>query len=145
MNRYKKIILIATPFTLIAFPFVAFFAALTLTMGVSNSGSPALAAEWCNDLAEYSRPAEAAADNSEIEHIKFPNGDWLIGRSRNSHGLWRRGGGTVVIRDSRGDTRVFFGHVCGEKILTWAFGEHSDLSSFYRSVKEHEFTEHHLP
>lgn len=47
--------------------------------------------------------------------IVFENGEWVVGVAKNSHGLYSRskGGGTVVLKDSRGRVRCFFGHVCG--------------------------------
>jgi hypothetical protein len=41
----------------------------------------------------------------------FPDGRWIACAYSSSHGGW--GGGTVVSRDSAGETHVFFGHVCG--------------------------------
>ena len=41
----------------------------------------------------------------------FPDGRWIACAYGGSHGGW--GGGTVVSRDSSGETHVFFGHVCG--------------------------------
>lgn len=145
MKKRTKSILIATPFILILLAPVCFFGFWILAAGGSNSGSPELAAEWRDDLATYFTPEAATADNPEIEHVTFSNGDWLIGRAQDSHGMWRRGGGTVVIRDSRGATRVFFGHVCGSGFLSWGFGEHVDLDSFYGRVTENGFKEYKLP
>ncbi len=111
MKKRTKIILIVTPIILTLLAPAVFFGLWFLAAGGSDAGSPDLAAEWRDDLATYLAPEDASADNAEIEHVTFLNGDWLIGRAQDSHGMWRRGGGTVVIRDSRGATRVFFGHV----------------------------------
>lgn len=145
MKKRTKIILIATPIALIFLTPVAFFAFWILAAGGSDAGSPKLAAEWRDDLAKYPTPDAAIDADTTIEHVRFPNGDWLIGRAQDSHGMWRRGGGTVVIKDSNGDTRVFFGHVCGGGFISWGFGEHPDLISFYNRVSENEFTEYNLP
>lgn len=47
--------------------------------------------------------------------IRFPNGEWVAGVAKDSHALYAQwtGGGTVVLKDSRGRVRCFFGHVCG--------------------------------
>ena len=46
---------------------------------------------------------------------RFANGEWVLGIGRDSHAMMSefRGGGTVVVKDSRGRIRCFFGHVCG--------------------------------
>ena len=50
--------------------------------------------------------------------LTFTNGGWIVLRSANSHG--DISGGTVVTHDSKGATRVFFGHVCGSETLRGA-------------------------
>ena len=145
MKKRTKIILIATPIALTLLAPVAFFGFWILAAGGSDAGSPELAAEWRAELAGYTTPEDAIAADPEIEHVTFSNGDWLIGRAQNSHGMWRRGGGTVVIKDSNGGSRVYFGHVCGGGFLSWGFGEHGDLDSFYARVTENGFAEYTLP
>jgi hypothetical protein len=44
--------------------------------------------------------------------IRFPNGEWVFGRGIDSH-WFSVGRGTLVVKDSRGRVRIFFGHVCG--------------------------------
>src|SRR5262245_2482643 len=78
----------------------------------NNSGSPELAADWRAALLAAAGPDEAAAADPDVVVLRFPNGEWVFGKSRNSHGIWRRGGGTLVVRDSRGRVRAFFGHMC---------------------------------
>jgi hypothetical protein len=145
MKKRTKIILIATPLILVLLAPIAFFALWILAAGGSDAGSPELAAEWRDDLAKYSTPEDVLVTDSDVEHVTFSNGEWLIGRAQDSHGMWRRGGGTVVTRDSNGKTRVFFGHVCGGGFLSWGFGEHADLNSFYDRVTENGFTEYNFP
>jgi hypothetical protein len=62
---------------------------------------------------------------------KFDNGQWVFGVCRDSHSS--RHGGTVVVKDSRGDVRVFFGHVCGALQLSMPINEEEveDLDGFY--------------
>lgn len=105
----------------------------------SSSGSPALAAEWRDELRTYSGPDDA---DGKAEVVRFPEGEWVIGHSKNSHGIWYRGGGTVVVRDSRGQVRAFFGHVCvGNWLLH--FREEENLDRFYYEVQVH-LTEYHF-
>ena len=79
----------------------------------TDRGSPTLAAEWRDHLARFDGPDDAVAADPEIAAMRFSNGEWALVKAQDSHGIWRRGGGTVVVRDSGGRTRVFFGHVCG--------------------------------
>lgn len=144
MKKRTKIILIAAPIALVLLAPVAFFGFWIVVAGGSDAGSPELAAEWRDDLAEYSTPDDATANNPDIEHVAFPNGEWFVGRAQDSHGMWRRGGGTVVIKDSNGETHVFFGHVCGGRFLSWGFGDHANLTSFYARMVENGFTEYNL-
>lgn len=50
---------------------------------------------------------------------RFRNGEWIFGRGINSHNLFELGRGTLVIKDSRGRIRIFFGHVCGGNPGLW--------------------------
>lgn len=47
--------------------------------------------------------------------VKCANGEWILGVSASSHDMYSEwfGGGTVVLKDSRGRVRCFLGHVCG--------------------------------
>lgn len=117
--------------------------------GGSSRGSPALAAEWRDRLSQYLDPEAARAGDPEVVVLGFTNGEWVFGRSQSSHGMWHRGGGTVVVRDSRGRTRAFFGHVCGWGQLGVASSEFSQLPSlaeFYKRMAEEGggFAEHAL-
>ncbi len=113
--------------------------------GGSDKGSPALAAEWRNDLARYSEPDAAHSADPEIIVVRCRNGEWAFGRSKDSHGMWRRGGGTVVVRDSAGRTRVYFGHVCGGYELGARGSEPLSLDAYYKGMAESGFMEHTLP
>jgi hypothetical protein len=108
-------------------------------------GSVKLARKWKAELSQYRTPDEAVARNQDVFVRRFDNGEWLIGRCRNSHGLWAIGGGTVVVKDSTGQVRAFFGHVCGDKIPSNEDWECSDLASFYRVILSHRFRACPLP
>lgn len=62
----------------------------------------------------------------------FPDGRWIACAYGDSHGGW--GGGTIVTRDSSGETHIFFCHVCGE---VYAKGE--TLEEFHTSLRNYEF------
>jgi hypothetical protein len=110
----------------------------------SSSGSPALAAEWRDHLARFPDPDAAKAADPQVVVVRCRNGEWAFGRSQNSHGIWYRGGGTVVIRDSAGRTRAFFGHVCGGGHLGVGPVEPPSLAELYKQLAESGFAEHPL-
>jgi hypothetical protein len=60
----------------------------------------------------------------------FPDGRWIACAHADSHGAW--GGGTVVTRDSSGETHIFFGHVCG-----WLYAKGETLEEFYASLRDY--------
>lgn len=88
-------------------------------LGMSTSGG-----QGSMDEAIKLRPTvEAMAEPSKTFRsretdefgIRFENGEWLTGVAKDSHALYGEwfGGGTVVLKDSRGRVRCFLGHVCG--------------------------------
>lgn len=110
----------------------------------SSTGSPSLAAEWRDRLNQYADPNSAHVADPEIVVVRFKNGEWVYGLSQNSHGIWYRGGGTLVVKDSKGQTRAFFGHVCGGgHIGHVADMELPSLDEYYKSL-ESIFKEHQL-
>jgi hypothetical protein len=112
----------------------------------SNSGSPELAAEWRAALLAAPGPDEAATADPDVVVLRFQNGEWAFGKSQDSHGVWRRGGGTMVVRDSRGRVRAFFGHMCGARCMEDAFGRNiPSLDAFYQRVVADGKVEHTFP
>jgi hypothetical protein len=55
-----------------------------------------------------------------------------MGIGRNSHGS--SVGGTVVLKDSRGQTRFFVGHVCGPRGHIHLVDVTANLDEFYKSL-----------
>jgi hypothetical protein len=121
-----------------------FFGLWAAASGGSDKGSPALAAEWKADLSQYRTPEEAQAKNKDVIVVRFDDGAWVFGRCQSSHGVWKRGGGTVVVKDSKGRVRAFFGHVCGEGALG-ARWERYSLATYYHETLSTGFVEHPLP
>ena len=122
-------------------------AVLRVVFAVNDRGSPELAAEWKAELSQYRTPEEAQAKSRDIIVLRFGDdaGGWVFGRCQDSHGAWRRGGGTVVVKDSKGQVRAFFGHVCGAGNLGAAWEQWS-LEDFYKkTLGEGRFVEHHFP
>ncbi len=110
----------------------------------SDSGSPSLAAEWRDRLNQYADPNSAHVADPKIVVVRFRNGEWVYGLSQNSHGIWYRGGGTLVVKDSKGRTRAFFGHVCGGGHIGHVVDlELLGLDEYYKRL-ESIFTEHPL-
>ena len=125
---------------------VGFFGFWMAAAGGSDRGSPELAAEWRAALLAVPGPDEAAAVDADIVVLRFPNGEWAFGKSQSSHGMWLRGGGTLVVRDSRGQVRAFFGHMCGPRYMEWAFGDRNpSLDAFYDRVLKDVKTEYRYP
>jgi len=89
----------------------------------------------------------SASDPPGAHRHTFSKGEWVVGVSQDSHTII--GGGVLVVRDSRGATRAFVGHVCGAgafertcRVLEMlAQGEAApDLDALYRHLEE-EFEE----
>ncbi|WP_020470875.1 hypothetical protein [Zavarzinella formosa] len=126
--------------------FCGFFCLFVAASGGSDRGSPQLAAEWRAALLAAAGPDEAAALDRDVVVLRFANGEWAFGKSQSSHGMWLRGGGTMVIRDSKGQVRAFFGHVCGPRYLEWAHGYFlPSLDAFYEKTLEQGMVEHIFP
>jgi hypothetical protein len=118
---------------------------LILFFGVNNNGSPALAREWKDELAPFADPESAKAKYPQTDSARFENGEWVFGLSQDSHGLFHRGGGTVVVKDSCGSVRAFFGHVCGAHWVRSFDLEHKSLNEFYAYLRDCGFVEYHWP
>ncbi len=78
-------------------------------------------------------PESGEGCDSEYAAKRFPNGEWVLGIGRDSHSMMSkyRGGGTVVVKDSRGRVRCFFGHVCGCGMQTF---DARSLDEFYKKL-----------
>jgi hypothetical protein len=73
-------------------------------------------------------PEEARRRYSGVAAKRFDNGEWVFGVCRDSHAY--RDGGTVVIKDSTGAVRAFFGHVCGGHFLEGGLRDAKSLAEF---------------
>ena len=102
-------------------------------------------------LQGLAQPGTASVmDPAGVHRHTFSNGEWVVGVAHDSHSFL--GGGVLVVRDSRGATRAFRGHVCGSgafkrtcRVLELR-GEGEappDLDALYRHLGE-EFTEREL-
>jgi hypothetical protein len=135
MNRQKLYWALGISFAVIAILCcVAGALLLHLFTGINNDGSMELAQEWKKELQRFVSLEEAKVKMPEIQGAKFENGEWVIGLCRDSHGNLRPGGGTMVLKDSRGKTRLFFGHVCGQNYLDMMVTKRKSLDDFYNNM-----------
>jgi hypothetical protein len=113
---------------LITFPILAILAVIILPgLLPMGTGSLSYAKRWHARLQDVSSVHEGTNTYSKLRSISLTNGQWLAWVDQNSH--CNPFGGTVVTRDSDGDTRVFVGHVCG---ISRMHGE--DLEQVYSNL-----------
>lgn len=105
-------------------------AALALPALPLGTGSENYARRWSERFGSVSSIRAARAAFPEVGSRDFENGEWIFFVSDDSHGdPW---GGTVVAKDSRGDVRAFYGHVCGHVQL----GDARSLNETYQLLSE---------
>lgn len=94
-------------------------------------GSPTYAKEWKERFEDLPDPEVAKARYPDVETKKYTNGEWIFGVCRDSHGPPPRD--TIVVKDSRGPVRAFFGHVCGAELLKYQLENSTSLDDFYNA------------
>lgn len=80
--------------------------------------------------------------------VKCANGEWVFGVCTSSHDMYAQwfGGGTVVLKDSRGRVRCFLGHVCGRwDIELHERREYDSLDDVDGVLAQCRYTEHPWP
>lgn len=107
---------------------VLFMIPSTWILGMGR-GSPEHAQKWREAFADITDPEMAKARYPEVACKRFKNGEWIFGISEDSHES--PSGGTMVVKDSTGRTRVFFGHVCGPGFLQFMLKTPVSLEEFY--------------
>ena len=110
---------------------IVFAAYATLNRPIDDSGSPELVQEWRAVLKPLADPKSASEKHPLVQSKRFADGEWVFGLCQDSHGLLRSGGGTIVVKDSRGAVRTFFGHVCGPHALNGLWAHRKSLDEFY--------------
>src|SRR4051794_26116441 len=137
MTRRRRLLigLVVTAFVLLVLSPFALFLAYLLTP--DGEGSPAEAERLRAAVEAIPGPEDGRGFDRDYGAKRFPDGEWVLGIGRDSHALLARyrGGGTVVVKDSRGRVRCFFGHVCGPASheAYWSVNAHS-LDDFYRNM-----------
>jgi hypothetical protein len=121
---------------ILATPVVAFFGLWFASSAGSDRGSPKLASEWSHQLSGFTDPDAAVASNEGIWVIRCENGEWMFGLAQGSHGIWRRGGGTVVTKDSNGALRSYRGHVCRSTGTPFWGSPTEDLATVYQAITD---------
>jgi hypothetical protein len=108
-------------------------------------GWPAYAHRWADAFRDIPDPEAAQARYPEVTARRFENGEWAFGICSDSHSSHR--GGTIMVKDSTGQVRAFFGHVCGEYFLESALRMAKSLDDFYGSEAMRNFglREYQLP
>ena len=131
MKRRTKVVLIALPILVVIGVPMTFFAFWFAVSAGTDAGSPDLAREWRDELNKYKSVREAIDADPAVEAVAFDTGQWVFGRAQSSHGIWLRGGGTLVVKDSNGEIHAFLGgHVCGNRYLRRVFSAASSSESF---------------
>jgi hypothetical protein len=103
-----------------------------------GTGSAAYADKWIRRL-------ETGVNYFSVEAHEFPDGTKLHAVCKGSHHNAK--GGTIVIRDSKGGVRAFFGHVCiGD--LEWVLTVSSNqpprnVEDICQGLERMQFTEYH--
>src|SRR5262249_23207628 len=121
---------------------VAWFVLLALCAGLfqwmiwpapfkRGEGSTIYARKWRERFEGIEDPETAQARFDAVTGKRFQNGEGNFGLWPDSHSSIY--GGTVVVKDSRENTHVYFGHVCGPKALEIALGPQRSLDGFYES------------
>jgi hypothetical protein len=120
-------------------------------LGMSNSGglgSMTAAVKFRPDVEAMPEPERLSSNRDTGQFgVRFKNGEWVTGVAKDSHGLYSEwfGGGTVVLKDSRGRVRCFFGHVCGGLQALEGSADFDSLDVFDAKLTEQKFAEQQWP
>jgi hypothetical protein len=114
----------------------------------SGSGCADEAARLTAVVERIADPEAGQGVDPDYAAKRFKDGEWVVGIGRDSHGPLSsfRGGGTLVLKDSRGRVRCFFGHVCGPRGHVPYMDMAHSLDEFYKKLLDGDiFTEYQLP
>jgi hypothetical protein len=100
-------------------------------------GSPERAAKWRAVFEGLSDPETVKTRYPFAATKRFDDGSWIFGAGEDSHG--DREGGTIVVKDSDGRIRAFFGHVCGPGLLESALTQSASRAEFYGLLSRSTF------
>jgi len=103
-----------------------------------NGGLPSAARQLRAEMEQIPDPDTALGLHPDWEAHRFPNREWVFGYGIDSHALTRVGGGTLVVKDSHGRVRCFFGHVCGNRGTCFVFDgarQAKSVDDFYKYLQ----------
>ncbi len=100
-------------------------------------GSAEHAAKWQAILENLSDPELVKTRYPFAATKRYADGSWIFGLSEDSHA--GRDGGTIVVKDSSGKVRAFFGHVCGPDMLQDVITHSGSLVEFYYNLSQSQF------
>jgi hypothetical protein len=131
--------------------FTAIIALGLLAMRALNSGpelgrgSTEHAAKWKTIFESLSDPELVKSRYPFAATKRYADGSWIFGVSEDSHA--GRDGGTIIVKDSNGKVRAFFGHVCGPDMLQEVISRSNSLAEFYYtvSISQFKFAEYGFP
>jgi hypothetical protein len=99
-------------------------------MGV---GSVRDAHQWRRRFLTFPDPETAEKAFPEIVSKRFLDDSWVFGICTDSHASAE--GGTIVLKDTTGKIRVFFGHVCGSQYLKCVLLSVESLDEVYQELQ----------
>lgn len=98
------------------------------------------AEEWRIAFQHIPDPEAGQQAHADVTSKRFADGSWVFGICEDSHkSIW---GGTIVVKDSRGALRAFFGHVCGPRFLQELLEEAGSVEQVYEAILRKGFEEH---
>jgi len=100
---------------------------------VMGVGSVRDANEWRRRFLDLSDPEAASQAFPEVVSKRFPDGTWAFGVCTDSHASPE--GGTIVLKDSTGAIRAFFGHVRGPQYLRSLLVAVKSLDELYQEPR----------
>jgi hypothetical protein len=112
-------------------------------LNAMGEGSARRAEVWRERLRTIPDPDTARAIGPKVVSKRFADGEWVFGVCEDSH--MNPDGGTVVLKDSRGRLRAFFGHVCGSDFLDDLLQHMGSLDGMYKKLSEWQFGEYLFP
>ncbi len=100
---------------------------------VMGVGSVRDAHQWRRRFLTFPDPETATKAFPEVVSKRFPDESWVCGICTDSHASPE--GGTIVLKDSTGKIRVFFGHVCGSRYLECVLRTTEALDEVYQEFQ----------
>lgn len=105
-----------------------------------REGLPSAARQLKTEMEAIPDPDTALEHHPDWAAVRFKNGEWVFGHGVNSHDLFQVGRGTAVVKDSRGQVRIFFGHVCGRngplEMFSSGLLRANTLEEFYHELQQ---------